>query len=227
MIKNTTFILILMFLVHVMQAQESYRLGVLPQINLNLKLSDSWRLNARAETRQVASEGLFGEPFVFSYDNNLTDVSLQASMRMAGNQTLSLGYLIRLTGETPAHRAIQQYSVVSGHQSFRLGHRFAADQTFEQDEPVEYRFRYRIGFEKALSGQTVDPGEFYFKINQEQLHGFSGGDYDLELRLSPSVGYEFTDNNKLETGIDSRFSSFLDGGLRSNLWLSIGWFISF
>jgi hypothetical protein len=227
MIRKTPVILLFLFVSLALPAQERYRIGILPQVNLNLKLSDSWRLNARAETRQVVAEGWFGDPFGFNYDNNLTDLSLQASRRMAGNQNLSFGYLIRLTGETPAHRAIQQYSVVSGHRTFRLGHRFAADQTFEQDEPVEYRFRYRIGFEKALSGQTVDPGEFYVKINQEQLHGFSDGEYDLELRLSPAVGYEFTDNNKLETGIDSRFSSFLDGGLRSTLWLSIGWFISF
>lgn len=207
-------------------AQESYRTGILPQVNLNMKLSDNWRLVLRAESRQVVASGLFGDPFEFGYDNNLTDLALLTSRRISGTQNFTFGYQMRLAGEKPIHRTIQQYSLVSVHNSFRLGHRFAADQTFEPEETAEYRFRYRISFETALSGQSVDPGEFYFKVNQEQLHGFSGGEYDLELRLAPALGFEFADNNKLEAGLDNRFSSFLNGSLRSSFWLTIGWFIS-
>jgi hypothetical protein len=207
-------------------AQESYRIGVLPQVNLNLKLSDSWRMVIRAESRQILASGLFNDPFEFNYDHSLTDLALLATHRLGGTHNISLGYQMRLAGGKPIHRAIQQYSLVSVHNSFRLGHRFAADQTFEPDEPAEYRFRYRIGFEAALSGQSVDPGEFYFKVNQEQLNGFSDGDYDLELRLAPALGFEFTDNNKLEAGLDNRISSFLHGNLRSSFWLTIGWFIT-
>lgn len=204
----------------------SYRVGVLPQVNLNFKISDNWRLVARAETRQQLANGIYGESFGFNYATNLTDMALLVSKRVAGSNSLTAGYQLRLTDRQPLYRIIQQYSVVNRFRSFRLGHRFASDQTFGGDEPVEFRFRYRISFEKALQGQNIDPGEFYFKVSQEQLLSFDRDNTDLELRLFPSAGFSINDNNKIEIGIDSRFNSFIDCNLRSSFWLGIGWFIS-
>jgi hypothetical protein len=206
--------------------QSSYRIGVLPQVNVNIKLADEWRLVARAETRQQLATGIYGDPFGISYKNSLTDLAILLSKRIAGSSSLTGGYQLRLSDQQYIHRIIQQYSLISQHRSFRLSHRFAADQSFSVDEPEEFRFRYRIGFEKALQGQNIDPGEFYFKLNQEQLLSFNQERVDLELRLFPSAGFSITDNNKIEIGIDSRFNSFINNNLRSSYWLGIGWFIT-
>ncbi len=206
--------------------QGSYRIGLLPQVNLNFKITDQWRLVARAESRQQLANGTYGKPIGFNYATNLSDLALLVSKRVAGSKSITAGYQLRLTDQRPLHRTIQQYLVVSRFRSFRLGHRFASDQTFGAGEPVELRFRYRVSFEMALQGQNIDPGEFYFKLNQEQLLSFEQKIVDLELRLIPSAGLSITDNNKIEIGIDSRFNSFLNSYLRSSYWLGIGWFIT-
>lgn len=225
--KRVALIILIVFLtIGYGAGQSSYRIGVLPQVNVNIKLADEWRLVARAETRQQLATGIYGDPFGFNYKNSLTDLAILLSKRIAGSSSLTGGYQLRLSDQQYIHRIIQQYSLISQHRSFRLSHRFAADQSFSVDEPAEFRFRYRIGFEKALQGQNIDPGEFYFKLNQEQLLSFNRERVDLELRLFPSAGFSITDNNKIEIGIDSRFISFINKNLRSSYWLGIGWFIT-
>jgi hypothetical protein len=225
--KRVALIILIVFLtIRYGVGQNSYRIGVLPQINMNIKLADEWRLVARAETRQQLATGIYGDPFGFNYKNSLTDLAILLSKRIAGSSALTGGYQLRLSDQQYIHRIIQQYSLISQHRSFRLSHRFAADQSFSVDEPEEFRFRYRIGFEKALQGQNIDPGEFYFKLNQEQLLSFNQERVDLELRLFPSAGFSITDNNKIEIGIDSRFNSLINKNLRSSYWLGIGWFIT-
>lgn len=217
---------ILLFLSDFVAGQGSYRIGVLPQVNVNIKVADQWRVIARAETRQIMATGIYGQPIGFGYQNSLTDLALLLSNRRSGSTSMTGGYLLRIAGDRYLHRTIQQYSVISPNRTFRLAHRFAADQTFAADEPVEFRLRYRISLEKALQGQNIDPGEFYFKLNQEQLFSFDRENFDLELRIFPSAGFLVNDNNKIEIGIDSRFNSFINNNLRSSYWLGIGWFIS-
>lgn len=225
--KRVVLIIIIVFLtIHFGVSQSSYRIGVLPQVNLNIKLADEWRLVVRAETRQQLAFGIYGEPFEFNYATNLTDMALLISKRMAGSNSITAGYQLRVTPQKHFHRIIQQYSIINRFTSFRLGHRFAADQTFADNEPVEFRLRYRISLEKALQGQNIDPGEFYLKINQEQLFSIERDNVDLEIRLFPSAGFSINDNNKIEIGIDSRFNSFINSNLRSSYWLGIGWFIA-
>lgn len=210
----------------VLQAQSSYRIGLLPKFNVNLRLENEWKLNTKLESRQLISEGDFGMPSNAQYRYALTDLAVVLAKKAGANSTLGGGYMIRLEEGRAAHRFIQQYSVVRRYTAFRLGHRFAADQTLRNGEAPTFRFRYRIGMDIALSGQTVDPREFYVKLNHEYLNAFQGGSYDLEIRLIPFLGYAFTDNNKLETGLDYRLNSFINGSSRSSFWIQIGWFIS-
>ena len=220
--SNWLFLATLLFCTH-LSAQHTYRLGWMPQVNLNVRLPDDWRINTKVESRPFLSTGTFGED-ASSFDYALTDIALLAARKLSANRTLSAGYLIRFTTDDIRHRLIQQFSLVSPLVSLRLGHRFAADQTFVPDEPMELRLRYRLSLELPLNGQSVDPGEAYLKLSHEQLHAFQSVDYDLEFRFVPILGYVLTDNNKLETGLDYRLDSFLEDGARSSFWWRVGWF---
>lgn len=207
-------------------SQGVYNAGVFPQINLNISLPNDWRLNAKAESRQLFSEGRFDENFKTAYRYDLTDIALIASKKTGANNSLGAGYMIRFRNNEVIHRFIQQYSIVKKYDLFRLGHRISTDQTIQNNNPVQVRFRYRIGVEKALSGKVVDPKEFYLKLNNEYLFSIEGRETDLELRLIPVLGYAFTDNNKFEFGVDYRLNGFISGASRNQFWLYLGWFIS-
>lgn len=207
-------------------AQNSYKLGLLPGLNINQKLGKNWRLNYKLESRLLGTEGRFSEPTPFAVQHSLTDLAVLSSRKVGLNNSLAGGYLLRLEKGGPSHRLIQQYTLVRSYDEFRLAHRFSADQIFSKKEATEVRLRYRISFDVPLNGQEVDDRESYLKINNKYLNSLQGGSYGLEIRVVPSLGFVFNDNSKVEFGIDYRLADFLSGPSESSFWLPLSWYIS-
>jgi hypothetical protein len=208
------------------KAQSSYQIGLLPSININKKLPYDFSLNFKAESRQELKSGFFNMPNDFNYEYELTDFSVITAKKIAINKSLTIGYLIRIRGDNVINRSIQQFIITKNYSSFKLAHRLSTDQTFEKGEETEFRVRYRLSSEIALNGQSVDPKEFYLKINNEYLNSWQGGDYDFEIRIIPFLGYEFSDSKKLELGLDYRMDSFINDSSRNRFWIGINWFQS-
>ena len=206
-------------------AQSTYRYGTLPSLNLSKKLKNGWKLDSEIESRQRFRRGTFGEGITDRFKHERVDVALVAAKKVGLNNKIAGGYMIRLTEEKPRHRVMEQLTLVQVFNAFRMAHRIAADQTFGGEDPLEVRLRYRIGVEFPLNGLFVDPNEFYFKITHEYLNKFSEGEYDLEARLVPTLGYLITDTNKVELAIDYRVDSFIDGGGANNFWLGMNWYL--
>jgi hypothetical protein len=208
-----------------LSAQGNYEFGTLPAINLNTRLAPYWKLNLELESIQQFKSGVFGQESYGKYDYILTDLALVASRKLKADHSLSGGYLIRSRNNDIFHRLIQQFTLAGTYRSLQLAHRFSADQTLSRADDPEYRFRYRISTELPLNGQTLDNQEFYFKFSNEFLHGFQSGMYDLEIRVNPLVGYVFTNNQKLEWGLDYRVDSFIGSTASNKFWVSLNWVV--
>jgi len=217
--------LLLVFFMGKATAQDTYLLGTLPSLSLNKGINSNWSLNLKAESRLRFMQGEFGGNSTSDLHLQLADFALTASRKTGLNNALAGGYLIRLRREQTFYCFIQQFTIVKRYESFRMAHRFSSDQTFNNDNPWELRLRYRITAEIPLNGQSVDPGEFYLKLNNEYLNGWQEGDSDLEIRLVPLAGFVFNDSNKLEFGLDYRMFSFIDGNSCNGFWFNIGWFL--
>ncbi len=207
-------------------AQSSYEAGILPAININKKLKNDWKLNFKTESRQAFEEGFFQDKNTFDYNYILTDFALLGSRKVGFQKTVALGYLLRFREGQIFHRTIQQFIIKKKYTDFQLAHRISTDQTFAQEEPTEYRFRYRISSEIPLSGQSLDPREFYLKMNHEYLNAFEASEYDLEIRFVPLLGYAFTNKNKVELGLDYRLGAFINNAAENSFWGTINWYIS-
>ena len=207
-------------------AQHDYRVGWLPQLNFNFPMVDQWRLNAGIESRPLVRTGTFATETDDDWQYSLTDVSIVLARKLGANATFSGGWLLRMNRASVEIRLLQQFSTVREYTALRLGQRFAADQTFAAGADMVLRLRYRLGLELPLNGQRVDPGETYLKLNNEYLNVFQSGNYDLEIRLEPTLGYVINDNSKLETGLSYRLDSFLNDGGRSTFWWELGWYRS-
>lgn len=218
-------ITVLFIFVLILSLESQAQIGTLPAINVNKGLEKDWSLNFKWESRQSKVKGDLSDGADVNFKYVLSDFSLILSKKVGLNNSLAGGYLIRIRDNKVIHRSIQQFTLVKGYNSFRLAHRFSADQTLNSKDQNEYRLRYRITLEFPLNGEAVDPKEFYLKINNEYLNSFQGKTYDLELRLVPLLGYEFTDNNKLEFGLDYRINSFLNNASNNNLWITLNWFL--
>lgn len=133
--------------------------------------------------------------------------------------------MLRVEADELFHRFTQQFIMVQRLSGFRLAHRFLSDQTISDAERPEFRLRYRISSEIPLNGQSVDPQEFYLKVNNEYVNSLQDAAYDLEVRLIPLLGYDISEHFKIETGLDYRVSSFLNDAGRHSFWMSLNIFI--
>lgn len=224
--KRYAFLVLFLFVISVSFGQNRYQIGTLPTLNIRKSLNNNWQLNFKSEFRQLFAEGITNSNQNSGYDYVHTDAAFIVSKKVGLNNKLASGFLLRFTNDHVIKRSIQQFTIIKSLNTYRLGHRFASDQTFEIDQDMQFRLRYRLTFDLPLNGQTVDPTEWYFKINNEYLNIFKGNIYDLELRLSPNFGYVFTDNNKLELGLEYRINDFFNNNTRQRYWLTIGWYLS-
>lgn len=184
----------------------------------------NWQLNFRLESRNIFSEGVFGAESTRGFSNELNDLSALVTRRIRLTNAVTTGFLLRWRENKAVYRTIQQYSIAKLASNYRMSHRFAMDQTFSSDD-FEWRFRYRIAFELPLQGHSVDIGEWYLKLSNEYLNGFSRSEYDLEIRLVPILGYKLKDTSKLEFGLDYRLDRFFKNAPRHRLWQVLSWYI--
>lgn len=201
-------------------AQSSFQLRILPSLNINKKLPRDWSVNFKTESRQ----SLYREDF--DYDYLLTDFSMAVAKKTGISTSFVAGYLLRVAEEGLINRTIQQMNIIRRYVGFRVAHRISADQTFQEISDSEFRLRYRASAEIPLNGQSLDPKEFFLKLNNEYLNELYKGAYDLEIRGATYIGYTITPANKMELGIDYRWDSFVTGSPRHRIFIGLNFYQS-
>lgn len=200
--------------------------GLIPQINSNFKIGEDWKVNAKLEGRQLFIQNPYPDDQNEAQFERL-DAEFVATKSLDPLHALGGGYLIRRSARSFTHRFIQQYSITQRLFSSRISHRFRTDQTLEEDEAMQFRLRYRLSLEKPLNGLELDPGEFYLKLTNEYLGILQESKGNLEIRGLFSLGYDLSDKNQIETGVDYRLENVVDSNVTHKVFLSIGFYHSF
>jgi hypothetical protein len=203
-------------------AQSNTTAGILPKLNIGLKLNGPFSLNLQAESRNIYFESRDN-----GWQNLIFDRAEFAgflSYKAGAGTKVSLGYHLQFRNNQWSHRAIQQLSLVQRLESSRLGHRFSLEENFGEQTIQSARLRYRIVWERALSGERIDAGEWYVKIGNEYLLVFEPDPSSLEIRFVPVFGYEFNPKNKLELGPDIRYNGIFETTKNLQLFASMAWY---
>lgn len=211
-----------------MCAQAQHRFGIMPQINTDFKIGQLLKVNTKLENRFI----LYQNPIQTNASRSeyeRTDIELIVSANKGRLKNAGVGYLIRRSDNDGSflHRSIQQYSFGQQISNLQLAHRLRTDQTFEKQEAVQYRVRYRLSLEKPLSGLKVDPKEYYMKFNTEVMGILKEQKTNMELRLLSALGYNHSDEDQLEIGFDYRAEDLIGSNTENLLWLTVGWYHSF
>lgn len=220
------YLITLVFLCVAVSSYSQNQVGLIPQINSNFKIGDRWKVNAKLEGRQLFLQNPYPDGLPQSKFERM-DAEFVATKSLDPLHALGGGYLIRRSAGAFTHRFIQQYSITQRLFSSRMSHRFRTDQTLEEGEAMQFRLRYRIGLEKALNGLEVDPGEFYLKFTNEYLGILQQRKGNLEIRGLASLGYDLSDKNQIEIGVDYRMETVIDPGITHKLFLNMGLYHSF
>ncbi|RYY31316.1 MAG: DUF2490 domain-containing protein [Chitinophagaceae bacterium] len=224
--RNLLIVFIIVLSPVVLWSQKNYLSGTLTQANIDFKVNKSWKLNVKLESRQIFSEREPGSPKSNKFRYERTDMALVLTRKISADNTIGGGYLARLEDGKLAHRLIQQFNHVRKLDVVRLAHRVVADQTFRSDEANEYRLRYRLSAEVPFNGFQIDPKEFYGKASNEYLGIWSDQSPDLEIRGSVVAGYNASDDNKIELGLEYRVNEFNKNVNAQQFWVTIVWYLS-
>lgn len=206
--------------------QDAVRIGPLPGINLRLPLNAQWKLQFNAEHRgiQLPEQRRNAPDRRWGYEAERFDLTVFAARKFRIDQNFAAGYMLRFHESGQIHRLRQQWTRVFREYSFRWAYRMAADQTFFPDRAAVYRWRHRFTIELPLSGQEVDPGEFYFKANNEYLFIYTDVSPQWESRWIPLLGYNLSNRNKIEGGLDYRRTSRDGRPALHNFWWTVHWY---
>ena len=208
-------------------SQTRHQSGILPSISLTKKINKTSRFNLKVETRQSFYDKTKVMKADWSHANILTDITSVYSHKVGYNNSLAGGYMTRFIDGSLGHRTIQRLTIIQKLDGYRLSHRIATDQSWMPDEAIALRLRYRLATELPLQGSSLDHNEYYLKANTEGLAQLQEREAAYEFRIVPALGYQFTDNNKLETGVDLRYSNLFNTEIIGRYWLSIAWFRTF
>lgn len=216
---------ICLFTTLTVQSQSVTNVGIIPKLNIKKKFENLWSINVEIAPRVEVAKGSSLTTLENSTFYTLADITTVVSHTVGVSNSIGAGYVTRVEkDQSTSHRFIQQYVLIDYKGTHRIAHRFRSDQTFQQGGVPTFRVRYRISSDIALRGQTVDPEEFYFKISNEYLGILRDQANDIEVRLTPTLGYNLKNKNKIEVGLDYRLDSFINSHPDHRYWIQVGYY---
>ncbi|WP_299013018.1 DUF2490 domain-containing protein [uncultured Polaribacter sp.] len=199
-------------------SQSNTDLVFLPKVVLSKKINKVSKWVNSVEQRTI----FYDENLQLTH--NLLDISSIYSLKTSLNQSFNFGYILRFRGTETIHRTFQHYNILQHYNALKIGHRFALEQFYQVKKQTTFRSRYRVSTELPLNGERIDVKEFYLKLGNEYLYAFA--EKDLEIRLTPYLGYQVSAKDKIEFGIDYRVSNFIQNATENQFWFRATWYIS-
>ncbi|MGM0634592.1 MAG: DUF2490 domain-containing protein [Bacteroidota bacterium] len=228
--KKYFFIGFMVFLINpvVTYGQENrFSSGFFPEASLSYGIFESYSITHKVESQH----GMFDDQRLnneLEYEHTLTDLQTFFGKRISPFVKIDVGYQYRINEGENTNRSIQQVSILQRNEVFRTGHRIRLDQTFYNENPILWRFRYRYKAQIPLQGRNLDPNEKYLMLSNEVIYMNQSGEDDIENRLCAALGFYFDDKNKFEIGLDYRTDDYLvKDRFRTRLWFKIGYYKSF
>jgi hypothetical protein len=223
------FAIVVLFLFSLVSRSQfsDFQAGILPEMTVSTKIKESWKATVKLESMQAMVNKVDAENLASDYTYVRTDIQGFVARKLDPFKELSIGYQYRFAEEAVnSHRTIQQSSIIQKKPSYRILHRVRSDQTFVDGSVPLFRLRYRPTLELPLSGDEVDPKEYYFLMADEFIYAYQSSTSSYENRVILSIGKLISKDNKVETGLDYRADRLFESDNRKRLWLRLAWFYS-
>lgn len=204
--KYLLFITFCLYCFHLSAQDEFVSLGE-SVFSLNHKVSKTYSMNFAMRSRYFLYEE--GKA---KYKQQQVDVYHFSTFSLDYNHKLSFGVYYRNrdwfeTGSDET-RFTQQFNYTKQKLGVRFGHRFRTEQRILDSKTI-FRQRYRFAVDFPLNGEKLDIGEAYLVNAIEGLLSLSKPvNPETDIRLSSQIGWQFTEDLKLQTGLEHRLEAF-------------------
>ncbi|MFY0608543.1 MAG: DUF2490 domain-containing protein [Cyclobacteriaceae bacterium] len=210
-------ILFYLVLVEIASAQSSYT-GFFPEAGITKNFGDRYgifKIESQHELYKFNAEKERG----LDYFHDRTDLQGFIGHQLNSHVKVAVGYQYRIQPSMNNHRSIQQVSWKSRLSRPIIDHRIRADQTFEVNQPFQWRIRYRFSYIHSYSESK------YLLLSNEPIYALEGGISTYENRLVIAFGLKLPNGSKLQVGPDYRIDARFSEPIRTRLWWKAGWFI--
>lgn len=207
-IKILIFLIVLLFISLPKVWSQSVPFFAEPALSLSKSLQGRWSANSKLVFRQQVAN-LENNQLSGLSQTDVIELQFFINYRLLGSKRLTLGYLYGLdepflNSAEMEHRLMQQFTFESGNR-FKWVNRIRLEQRIGESQ-FRNRLRYRLTFDEPLSGDKIDPLEWYFVAGDEWLYTFTGvpGEDHMENRLHAGLGYVFSNGQKLQMEMQYR-----------------------
>lgn len=218
------FFFIFFLLVTIGWAQNAFEGGFLFDLNKDLKINEKHSLKGKLQSRTQQVENDLHIDKNGSVQENRMDLQLAFQRKLKANSSIAFGGLYRVSNQQDLVRFIQQLGWVKEAYRFKWAQRVRLDESIRNKNDIEYRLRYRLGFQLPLEGFRLDNGEKYLATTLELLGKYRNENGHLEGRAGVAYGYAFKSKNKGEFGLDYRLNSINEKIKEHQVWLSVAYF---
>lgn len=209
------------FLFLSIKAQSNYG-GFFPETGITRSLTQNWSLKLKIESQHGMVRPIPGEADQIQYFHDRTDFQGFSAYTIRNEVKVAVGYQYRWQQGVDTHRVIEQISWGTSGAKKKIGHRIRTDQTFELDQPIQWRIRYRWAARYCFNG-----GSNYWLLSDEPIFSLQKCETSWENRLVFALGFVLPKGNRLQIGPDYRLDANFGESPRARLWLKVGWFSSF
>lgn len=178
-----------------------------PQIALNHKFSNTYKANFSIAGRHF----MYRDKDVFLKNRQLQVVHF-STLSLSYNKSFSIGIMYRnrdwFKDTSNELRFTQQFNYTKRKSIIRFGHRFRNEQRVFSNN-TSFRLRYRLALDSPLQGEKLDVGETYLVVNTEFLLSLNKDEKpQLDNRITSLIGYQTSEDLKLQLGLQYRFEDF-------------------
>jgi len=190
-----------------LKAQENFSMLIDPDFSVNIDTQSRWSYNFN-----ISNRDLIYDDGAYDFEAQHLQLSHFTSYEVGFYSKLSLGVRYRFKemfekDDQDEVRIVQQFGHSRKFNLLKIAHRARFEQRLR--EITTYRTRYRFSVELPLSGQRVDPSEFFIIANTEAL--FSVGKEEqpkLEQRFSIALGNDIWEKTKATLGLQYRYEDY-------------------
>lgn len=199
-----------------MQAQQRFSIGVIPEFNLDYKLSERVFVKHGVELQEI----FYNKEDDFDLQFNKIDVQNILGYKTSEKTSIGVGYLLRIEDDNRYyHRMTQQFSFKKAIAGLPISHRLRTDQTFSDEKPT-FRFRYRVKTVFKFKEEALSTGDKYLVTSLETLYIRESQSDDIENRVYLGLGFLINSKSDFEIGLDWRTDDYLVSGFRNRLWFT-------
>ncbi len=169
----------------------------------------SWKFNSSIVQRTSTFSSPEGNTNEFSY----LEINQMVSRKLNPWISTALGYKFRSNDPVDElssfeHRITEQLGWVHLERRARLVSRLRVEQRIADDSFAQ-RQRYRISIDMPLSGEKLDPKEFYLVFSNEILYQIEWSDRNSwSDRIGGTLGYLLSQSLRLEVNFIHRIEDF-------------------